>query len=351
MRTPKGWSKRAIQTCCGEVEAIVHGCGWLAYHKAPWADEPYSMNKAEAQAWLTVTHVPTGLAITNIRTQSAAQQIITSCAHLRGVDTSSPTQSAVLLFRDTVSAELSRLQAAGRAQKRTAPASSTSDTALKISPVWEWVPTPKQRAAGQMAADSINAVWAAKTPEGQQEAYEEMLEELTTLAAVTWREEIMVRIVQGAKAPLLETDVPKSRPTISVLLDGSSVSHETFRKKYADLISTGDRLQTGAVKMMGLYVLGSANGWTNDSLSRWEKMDERFTALVQEGWMCWSGAAYCYAHASDRFKANVQAKIGFVGDDRRGYHALAEKTFLRHPELAECREMRREMRQRIAREL
>jgi hypothetical protein len=70
-------------------------------------------------------------------------------------------------------------------------------------------------------------------------------------------------------------------------------------------------------------------------------------SLVQEGWMIWSGAAFCFDCAPEEFKRNVVAKLGFIGSREKGWHELGIKTFLRHPEVAEVQPLRRELREKI----
>jgi hypothetical protein len=81
--------------------------------------------------------------------------------------------------------------------------------------------------------------------------------------------------------------------------------------------------------------------------SSWEVIDERFRSLVCEGWMIWSGAAFCFDCAPEEFKRNVVAKLGFIGSREKGWHELGIKTFLRHPEVAEVQPLRRELREKI----
>jgi hypothetical protein len=164
---------------------------------------------------------------------------------------------------------------------------------------------------------------------------------------------------QGArKSVLLETDIPphlanSGPPSPSpsglsaTLRDGTPATPGEFRRRYQALLELGDRLRAGSRKFLILYREGEAEGWTVERLDRWEAIDGKFVALVQEGWIVWSGAAFCFDCAPEAFKRNVVAKLGFIGSREQGWHELGIKTFLRHPEVAEVQPLRRELREKI----
>jgi hypothetical protein len=220
-----------------------------------------------------------------------------------------------------------------------------------------YVPTPADRAAQNIAALSLGTAWNG----GSTTDLTRFLSEAERAAAIHGREEIVVRVTQPPRALLLETDIP---PHAYQLAEQSRLNSPTtgeghFARRDAGhaggvpaavsaLLDLGDRLRAGSLKFLILYREGEAEGWTVERLDRWEAIDGKFVSLVQEGWMIWSGAAFCFDCAPEEFKRNVVAKLGFIGSREKGWTELGIKTFLRHPEIQEVQPLRREIRERIA---
>lgn len=345
MRIPKGWSQRVIDTCCGPAEAVIHPRGDLGYHLVPWAED----GKVEDQQWYTVTHLPSGSAIANVRTQGRATEVIFLSLSLLPEPTKLPTFSDVKALHTGLSDLYTRWANAAAPKPRPKQAATTKqsrspEVPLKFSTVWAWNPTPQQRAAALEVTDLMTEASAGDSTSSTTL----WSEALPHLFEVTWREEMMVRLASGTQPVILSSDLPAKPP--KTLLDGSPVSPATLKRKLGELVALGDRLQQGARLMLRLYAHGSANGWTNALVAKWEALDSQYVALIQEGWMIWSGAAGCYISCSPAVQAKVVEKFGFVGNAEQGYHDLARKTLLRHPEVQEVLPVRRAMKKKIAEE-
>jgi hypothetical protein len=352
MRTPKGWEAREypVTKLAGRetVAGLVHPCGWLGCHQLPGHPPLY-----------TVDHLPTGARICTTNYQAQAQAICGSLAGVSGMNSLSPPPSICSEAAVIIASVLAKSPERSTPTRRSKSTARSRTSQSSFSPVWTgYVPTPETRAAGQRAAATLGEAWAGR--KHPREAY--LASERA--AAIQWREEIMVRVTQPPRAILLPADIPTlpvpstassakpssegwSRPT---LLDGTPATPAEFKRRYNLLMELGDRLRAGSRKFLTLHAEGEMEGWTVERLERWERLDERFRALVGEGWMVWSGAAFCLA-VNPGLRANVEAKLGFVGGTERGWHDLAIATFLRHPEIAEVRPLRRMMKDVIWQEL
>jgi hypothetical protein len=364
-RPPKGyaWGEVTIQTWAlvdGErvvtptsVPALMHECGYLCLHKP--VVEGYGL-------W-TASHVPNGMMIATLPTQAAARACIGCLLSLPSLRDETPPpslRSAVAAIVSSVPSPPPKATTTRSSRPSGTPRSAASPSSF--SPVFRgYVPTPADRAAQNTAALAFGELWNGA---GDKSSFAT----LETAAAVHWREEIVVRVTQPPRALLLETDIPKyaslspSSPAISgstspprtsgpsstaTLRDGTPATPGEFRRRYQQLLDLGDRLRAGSLKFRTLYREGEREGWTVERLDRWEAIDGKFVSLVQEAWMVWSGAAFCFDCAPEEFRRNVVAKLGFVGSREKGWTELGIKTFLRHPEVAEVQPLRRELREKI----
>lgn len=338
------------------VPALLHECGYLGLHKP--VVKGYGL-------W-TVTHLPSGKRIWTAPTQAMARQCIGLLLPIPGLSEVCPSCEP-----SKIAAILSTLASSSAEDKATAPSTPRTRKAPTVaspssfSPVFPGiVPTPATRAAANRAALALGELWTG-TPGSAAGSIStpsaiRAWNTLEEAAAVAWREEIVVRVTQPPRAILLESDIPP-RPAISgrrstspagsstipTLRDGTPATPGEFRRRYQQLLDLGDRLRAGSLRFQTLYAEGEAEGWTGDRLDRWERIDERFRALVCEGWMIWSGAAFCFDCAPVEFQRNVVAKLGFIGSRERGWHELGIKTFLRWPEIAAVQPLRRELREKI----
>jgi hypothetical protein len=357
-RPPKGyaWGAVTIQAWAlvGEervvtptsVPALIHEAGYLCLHKPV----------VEGFGLWAISHVPTGRQIATLPTQAAARQCIGLLVSLPGLQGTSPPSD----LSCSVEAILSNLPSPSTprpaSRRRPRPSGNPPDAPSSFSPVFRgYVPTPADRAAQNIAALSLGTAWNG----GSTTDLTRFLSEAEQAAAIHAREEIVVRVTQPPRALLLETDIPphlaKSGPPSpspsglsATLRDGTPATPREFRRRYQQLLDLGDRLRAGSLRFQTLYREGEAGGWTVERLDRWERLDERFRALVCEGWMVWSGAAFCFDCAPEEFQRNVVAKLGFVGSRERGWTELGVKTLLRHKEIQDVQPLRREMRERIA---
>jgi hypothetical protein len=374
-RPPKGyaWGAATIQRWAlvgdarvvtpASVPALIHEAGYLCLHKP--VVEGYGL-------W-TVTHIPSGRQIATLPTQAAARQCIGCLLSLPSLRDETPPPS----LRSEVAAIVSSLPSPSTppaaSKRRPQPSGNPPAAPSSFSPVFRgYVPTPADRAAANTAALAFGELWNGA---GDRSSFAT----LEQGAAIHGREEIVVRVTQPPRALLLETDIPTTTtlssssgfstnvttgqgstrsprpggdtatpgPSAPCLRDGTPATPGEFRRRYQQLLALGDRLRAGSLKFQTLYREGAAEGWTVERLDRWEAIDGKFVSLVQEAWMIWSGAAFCFDCAPEAFKRNVVAKLGFIGSREKGWHELGIKTFLRHPEVAEAQPLRREMREKI----
>lgn len=373
-RPPKGYAWGAVtirrlrdgRAVGQEVRALICAAApHLAYHQVHWLAElaPGEQDTNEEALWQTVTHVPSGTTIANIRTQAAARQCIGLLATVDGLEAQNPggpTLSEVSTIVSSLPSPPPRTAMTRSSRPSGTPRDAASPSSF--SPVFRgYVPTPADRAAQNKAALAFGELWNGPSTPSSMRVLEEA-------AAIHGREEIVVRVTQPPRALLLETDVPNSaslspsspatsgptspprtgRPSSTATLrDGTPATPGEFRRRYQALLEIGDRLQAGSRKFSALYAEGEEEGWTTDRLDRWERIDGRFRALACEGWLIWSGAAFCFDCAPEAFRRNVVGKLGFIGSREKGWHELGIKTFLRHPEVAEVQPLRREMREKI----
>lgn len=369
-RPPKGYKHGTITiqrwelidgeqvVCPAEVPGLIADCGFLGLHKPV----------VEGFGLWTCTHLPSGQKICTVPTQSAGRRVISSLSDMAGLAQDSPGPeclSAAWAIWSTMSTQLAEVATPSRRSKS---GSKRGTGPSSFSPVTTSPPTPKARVALNKAALALGAAFSGN------DRQTDVFASLEAAASVLWREEIMVRVTQAPRAILLEEDIP-SLPAISglptgsadgknltpvspaklpstgtTLRDGTPATPGEFRRRYQLLLDLGDRLRTGALAFVKVYAEGEAEGWTVERLEKWEKMDQRFREIVCEGWMQWSEAAFCLA-VNPAFLANVEAKLGYVGSMERGWHELGIKTLLRHPEIMEVQPLRREMREKIWREL
>jgi hypothetical protein len=368
-RPPKGyaWGAATIQTWAlvgdarvvtsASVPALMHACGYLCLHKPV----------VEGFGLWTVTHVPSGMMIAILPTQALARGCITSLLALPRLRDETPPPS----LRSAVAAIVSSLPSppprttTTRSSRPSGTPRSASLSSSSFSPVFRgYAPTPADRAAQNIAALSLGTAWNG----GGTTDLARFLSEAERAAATHAREEIVVRVTQPPRALLLPADIPSQLTTASLapsgtlgtpatrpigtssscsLRDGTPATPGEFRRRYQQLLDLGDRLRAGSRKFQILYREGEREGWTTDRLDRWEAIDGKFVSLVQEAWLVWSGAAFCFDCAPEEFQRNVVAKLGFIGSREKGWHELGIKTFLRHPEVAEVQPLRREMREKI----
>jgi hypothetical protein len=327
------------------VPALLHACGYLCLHKPV----------VEGCGLWAISHVPTGRQIATMPTQAAARQAIGLLATMDGLALSLPPSAISSQVTAIVSSLRSPSTPRPASQRRPRPSGNPPDVPSSFSPVFRgYVPTPADRAAQNIAALSLGTAWNG----GSTTDLTRFLSEAEQAATIHTREEIVVRVTQPPRALLLETDIPphlanSGPPSPSpsglsaTLRDGTPATPGEFRRRYQALLELGDRLRAGSRKFLILYREGEAEGWTVERLDRWEAIDGKFVALVQEGWIVWSGAAFCFDCAPEAFKRNVVAKLGFIGSREQGWHELGIKTFLRHPEVAEVQPLRRELREKI----
>jgi hypothetical protein len=330
------------------VPALIHEAGYLCLHKP--VVEGYGL-------W-TVTHIPSGEQIATLPTQAAARGCITSLLALPGLASTGPDPSVLSSAMVVVSSLPSLSTPRPAPKRRPRPSGRREDAPSSFSPVFRgYVPTPADRAAQNIAALSLGTAWNG----GSTTDLTRFLSEAERAAAIHAREEIVVRVTQPPRALLLESDIPSRLPGEKhgqpvtppsrgqfALMDGTPATPGEFRRRYQTLLALGDRLRAGSLKFLILYREGEEEGWTAERLDRWEAIDGKFVSLVQEAWMIWSGAAFCFDCASEEFKRNVVAKLGFIGSREKGWTELGIKTFLRHPEIQEVQPLRREIRERIA---
>lgn len=338
------------------VPGLLHECGYLGLHKPV----------VEGFGLWTVTHIPSGQKIATLPTQAAGRGCITSLLALPGLASTGPDLSTLSSAMAVVSDLQSSLVEKPTPSRRRKPTRQPGIGPSSFSPVFQgYVPTPANRAAQNKAALALGKWWDGEKGSG---AYG-LLEQA---AAIAWREEIMVRVTQAPRALLLETDIPtfpSQSPTSpldsgtasltvtkrplsgATLRDGTPATPGEFRRRYQALLAIGDRLQQGSIAFSKVYAEGEASGWPVPLLEKWEVLDERFRSIVREGWLIWSGAAFCFDCAPLAFQQNVVAKLGFIGSREQGWHELGIKTFLRWPEVAQVQPLRRELREKILEEL
>jgi hypothetical protein len=331
------YRKATITTCCGPVEAQVHPCGWLAYHPVPWEESD--------KAWMTISHIPSGTAIANIRTQVSARSLVSSLMSVAGLDSSTPPSSALHAAWGIVSSF--RVPSSRRKVGRTHGATSASTAPLNMRPLFgRKVPTAAQKVKGHTAAMEFEALWS-----GTQTDPRLFLSALDQWDREEWRGEIVMAVVEQLRL-LEDKDIPRLPPT---LRDGSPLTPATFRARYDELMALGDRLQAGARKMLDLWAGYELVGeLTVAQLDRFEKWDAIYREIAQQGWLKALGAAYCLDYCSPTFLANVEAKTGFLGryegqtpTGRRQCvkpAGVGLATFLRHPEIKEVAPVRRQLR-------
>lgn len=366
MRIPRGFHAGTITIARVnglaplDLPAIIHNDGALAYHQLPWLAElePGTANKSEEERWYHVTHVPTGKMICQCRLQAVAASVTSSLAGLADWSFSAqPPPGLYGTIHSTLSSITARLTEEAEKKHKPLPKPpivrlGTKDT---LVPVFPAPPTPLTRGYAAMAAEEFARLWNGETDDAGP-----CIHSLTQALRVQWREELMVRVTQPPHNHLLPSDLP-SRPdpvvplapplrrdgTVYSLRDGTVANAAQFKIEYARLMEYGDRLQAGSLKLRSLYSAGAEHGWTGERLNSWERMDARFVSIVQEAWMVWSRAAYCFWASSPAFQAKVVAKLGHVGDAEHGWHQLGVKTILRHPEIQEVQPLRRELRARL----
>jgi hypothetical protein len=367
-RPPKGyrWGEVTIQAweLAGEervvrpavVPALIHECGYLCLHKPV----------VEGFGLWTVTHVPSGQKIAILPTQAIARQCVGCLLSLPSLRDEKPSPSLRSEVEVIVSSLQSQWISTSPASGRKPSGRTRKGNPSSFSPVFHgYVPTPATRAAQNKATLVFGELWNARPEDSPTGSFASAWASLEQAAAVQWREEIVIRVTQPPRAILLETDIPQtpdSSPTPSganspqatarpfsgvTLRDGTPATPGEFRRRYQHLMDLGDRLRAGSLKFQTLYREGERDGWTTERLDRWEKIDERFKALVFEGWMVWSGAALCLDVAPPEFQRNVVAKLGYVGSRERGWHELAMKSLLRHPEIEAVLPLRRDVREKI----
>jgi hypothetical protein len=341
------------------VPALLHECGYLCLHKPV----------VEGFGLWTISHVPSGEKIATLPTQAAARGCITSLLALPGLASTGPDPSVLSSAMVVVSSLPSLSTPRPAPKRRPRPSGRRGDAPSSFSPVFRgYVPTPADRAAQNTAALAFGEMWNG----GSTTDLTRFLSEATRAAAVHAREEIVVRVTQPPRALLLETDIPSSpslSPTSGIpsgaasptstsgpsstatLRDGTPATPGEFRRRYQQLLDLGDRLRAGSLRFLILFHRGEEEGWPTPLLEKWEAMDERYRSIVCEGWLIWSGAAFCFDCAPEEFKRNVVAKLGYIGSREKGYHELGIKTLLRHPEIAEVQPLRRMMRAKIQGEL
>jgi hypothetical protein len=337
-----------------EVPGLIADCGFLGLHKPV----------VEGFGLWSVTHLPSGKLIATLPTQAAGKQCIGLLAPLREWESFPATFSNLCSQVTAIVSNLrSQLAEAATPSPRQKSGKQRASAPSSCSPVLPpgLVPTPKTRAALNEAAVALGQAFSGS------DRKTDVFASLEAAASVLWREEIVVRVTQPPRAILLEGDIPSSPTPTScepqsktpmslppssgtTLRDGTPATPGEFRRRYALLLELGDRLRAGSLIFRRFHAEGEREGWTVARLEKWEQMDERFRSIVCEGWMVWSGAAFCLA-VNPAFLANVEAKLGYVGSTGRGWHELGVKTFLRHPEIAEVQPLRREMKEKIQEEL
>lgn len=334
--------------------------GWV-HKQAPWLG--FHGVEGEETCY-TVTHLPSGKAIATLPTQAAGRELIGSLATLPDLACSSPPSGVGSEVQAMISSLSTRLAGAATPSPRLRSGKKPGTVPSSFSPVYPpgVVPTPKTRIAMNEAAIALGQAFSASP------RTTDVFALTAGAASVLRREEIVVRVTQPPRAILLEGDIPNlpgessdsppsttprsSRPSSTPSLrDGTPATPAEFRRRYQILLDLGDRLRAGSLAFSKVYAEGEREGWTVARLEKWEVMDRRFREIVGEGWLVWSGAAFCYDAAPAMFQANVVLKLGYIGDRAHGYHELGIKTLLRHPEIAEVQPLRREMRERIWREL
>lgn len=358
--------KRRVEMA--SVLALIHeASGFLGLHKP--VVEGYGL-------W-TVVHLPSGRKIATLPTQARGRELIGLLSGLVDLASSPPQPSTLSTAWGIVSSLLTSLAEQPTPTRRKRPTKQPRTGPSSFSPVFQgYVPTPANRAAQNKAALALGQAMAGQI------APEEYGRVMHETAAIAWREEIVVRVTQAPRAILLETDIPTfpmtTRPSSSdgsstrsttgqgstrsqrtagagstpgptgpCLRDGTPATPGEFRRRHQALLELGDRLRAGSLKFQTFYAEGEREGWTSDRLDRWGRIDERFRTLVCEGWMIWSGAAFCFDCAPAEFQANVVAKLGYIGSREQGYHELGIKTFLRWPEIMAVQPLRREMREKV----
>lgn len=351
--------ERVVKTA--DVPGLIHECNYLGLHKP--VVEGYGL-------W-AVTHLPSGMKIATLPTQAAGRELIGSCVQAGLLASTSPASSERSSVEDLISNLRTRLAGAATPSRRSKSGKRRQDGPSSFSPVYPpgVVPTPKTRVALNNAALNLGAGFS------RNDRTTDVFGSLADAASVLWREEIVVRVTQPPRAILLEEDIPglpitdlpiaggtNSGPATNAgkmlspgstptLRDGTPATPAEFRRRYQILMDLGDRLRAGSLAFSKVYAEGETAGWTVARLEKWEQMDRRFREIVGEGWMVWSGAAFCLAVAPPLFLANVEAKLGYVGGKDGDWHELGVKTLLRHSEIMEVQPLRREMREKIWREL
>lgn len=130
------------------------------------------------------------------------------------------------------------------------------------------------------------------------------------------------------------------------LADGTLCTWDGFRAAYKRLIVIGNDLQALAVELLdtSLDLLNEDERPTRALRDRFRALDERWIALIHEGWQTWGEAVSHYLASPPVRQEQVRQKLGYIGTRERGWGELGKKTFLRHPEIAEASKARRLVR-------
>lgn len=314
------WTTETIEACTGPVEAQCLEGGIVAWHPVPWTPLPEG-------AQYTITHRPSGLCLVNTRTQAQAKALCLSLSQVPGLGKPSPDsqtlQKAWAIMSDAEVGVTRR------------PPKPKTPLLTPIYPPGQPV-SPGLQLLDRKLADRLTAAMAGHSVD--REEFGQLVRQTTELA---WREEIIMRVVPRYA---LSEDIP-SAATVTVA--GYPVTTASFRSLYDELVACGERLRVGSEKLLALWEDGERDGWTEQQVERFRRLDQRYLSVVHLAWRRWGVAAVIFDQLPVAYQQAVRTKLGDIGSRERGWHALGLVTFYRHRDLIHraC-VVRREFRRR-----
>ena len=297
------------------VEAQVWGP--LALHPAPWKagakDDKY-----------TITHISTGMVVRNVRTQREGKGIIEELLALEGIEWEALDNEALRLIHTTVHPV---------AQKQVRQANTSNIVLVPLyGPPARSLDSPTLRASARRTTRVATDSFARGD-------YQSLVDAVGASLVDEWRELIMVRMASGKHQVIMPQDVPE-RP---VSVGGYELGLPATKRSFKALWELGTQIDAHA----SLMLHNSGDDPLGENKERWEKWEKRLSELIYEGWMKWSICSSQFITLTTTEQEPFVKWLGFLGSEKKGWHALGAKTFLRSEKLKELLPIRRRIRQGI----
>ena len=149
----------------------------------------------------------------------------------------------------------------------------------------------------------------------------------------------VARMTTGKNAILAPSDVPQRAHSPT----GVPCDLPNCKRLFRELMEIGTKIDDVAAAMQGLIAVGEPDGRDED---QWVLLEKELQGLIWEGWMNWGVCVTVFTTLGLPEQAPFIKRLGFLGSQEKGWHALGKKTFLRSKLLAGLLPLRREIRRR-----